>query len=65
MIVADTGTPGSGKTYDAVKTIIDNLRRPRVVYTNIRGMDAPECIEMIKMLTGLSDCGIARLLHRS
>ncbi len=62
MIVADTGTPGSGKTYDAVKTIIDNLRKCRVVYTNIRGMDAPECIEMIKMLTGLSDCGIARHL---
>lgn len=63
MITGFTGTPGSGKTYDAVQKILDNLRKLRVVYTNIRGMDSPECIEMIKMVTGLSDCGLARYLN--
>lgn len=63
MITAFTGTPGSGKSYDAVCKILDNLRKGRVVYTNIRGMDSPECLEMIKMVTGLSDYGLAKHLR--
>ena len=63
MIIAFTGTPGSGKTYDAVRKIIENLKTGRVVYTNIDGMDAPECLEIIKSVTGLSDHGIACKLH--
>lgn len=63
MITAFTGTPGSGKTYDAVAKIVDNLRIGRVVWTNIRGMNEPKCLEMIKLLTGLSDRGIACLLN--
>jgi zona occludens toxin (predicted ATPase) len=59
MITAFTGTPGSGKSYDAVRKIIDNLRQGRVVYTNIRGMDSPECFEMIKLVARLSDYGLA------
>lgn len=59
MITAFTGTPGSGKSYDAARKIIDNLRRGRVVYTNIRGMDSPECLEMIKLVADLSDYGLA------
>lgn len=59
MIVAFTGTPGSGKTYDAARKVVDNLRLGRVVYTNIEGMDAPECLEMTKMVAGLSDFGLA------
>ncbi|MCI5219520.1 MAG: hypothetical protein D3914_10110 [Candidatus Electrothrix sp. LOE2] len=63
MIIAFTGTPGSGKTYDAVRKIIENLKMGRVVFTNIEGMDSPECLEMIKMVTGLSDHGIACKLY--
>jgi zona occludens toxin len=59
MIIAFTGTPGSGKTYDAVRKIVENLRLGRVVYTNVEGMDAPECFEMLKAVTGLSDYGLA------
>lgn len=59
MIIAFTGTPGSGKSYDAARKIIDNLRLGRVVYTNIRGMDSPECFEVIKAVTGLADFGLA------
>jgi zona occludens toxin len=59
MFIGYTGTPGAGKTYEAVRKIIDNLRMGRVVFTNIDGMNAPECLEMIKCVTGLNDCGLA------
>ena len=59
MIIAFTGTPGSGKTYDAVRKIIENLKMGRIVFTNIDGMNTPECLEMIKMVTGLNDHGLA------
>ena len=35
MIVGFVGTPGSGKSYDAVKKILFNLKKGRHVYTNI------------------------------
>ncbi len=63
MITAFTGTPGSGKSYDAARKIIDNLRKGRVIYTNIRGMDSPECFEVIKLVAGLSDYGLAKHLR--
>lgn len=62
MIICFAGTPGSGKTYEAVKKVLDNLRQGRTVYTNIDGMDAPECLEMIKNVCGLSDFGLTRHL---
>jgi zona occludens toxin len=62
-IIAFTGTPGSGKSYDAVAKIIANLRMGRIVFTNIRGLDQPLCLEMIKMLTGLDDYSLSRQLH--
>lgn len=62
-IVAFTGTPGSGKSYDAVSKIIDNLRMGRMVFTNIRGLNEPQCLRMIQMLTGLSDCWLEHYLH--
>lgn len=62
MIIGFAGTPGSGKTYEAVKKIIDNLMTGRVVYTNIEGLDDGECKEMIKAITGLSDLAIVRQL---
>lgn len=55
MIICFSGTPGSGKTYEAVVKIIDNLRLGRVVYTNIDGFDDPACLEMIKTVTGFGD----------
>jgi zona occludens toxin (predicted ATPase) len=63
MITAFTGTPGSGKSYDAVRKILDNLRKGRVIYTNIRGMDSPECFEMIKLVARISDYGLAKHLR--
>lgn len=47
MIIIHEGVPGSGKSYDAVRKIIDALAAGRVVYTNIRGLDLRECREAI------------------
>lgn len=55
MIVFFVGTPGSGKTYEAVKKIVDNLRIGRTVCTNIDGMDDPQCREYMKSMLGLDD----------
>jgi zona occludens toxin (predicted ATPase) len=63
MIIGFAGTPGSGKTYEAVKKITDNLQWGRVVYTNIDGMSDPECLEMIKSYCGLSDLALVKQLH--
>jgi zona occludens toxin (predicted ATPase) len=63
MIIGFAGTPGSGKTYEAVKKITDNLQMGRVVYTNIDGMSDPECLEMIKSYCGLSDLALSKQLH--
>lgn len=62
MILCYEGTPGSGKSYDAVKKIIDNLKLGRVVYTNIDGMGDADCREFIKVLTGLDDFDLANKL---
>lgn len=63
MIIGFAGTPGSGKTYEAVKKIVDNLQLGRVVFTNIRGIDAPTCREMIKCRCGLSDLALTIQLN--
>ena len=63
MIIGFTGTPGSGKSYEAVKKILDNLCMGRVVYTNIDGIFDPECLEMIKAYCGLSDLALTRQLR--
>ncbi|MBU0484829.1 MAG: zonular occludens toxin domain-containing protein [Proteobacteria bacterium] len=63
MITFFTGTPGSGKTYEAVKKILDNLRNGRTVYTNIDGMDDPVCQETIKVYLGLDDHQFSKLFH--
>lgn len=55
MIVFFVGTPGSGKSYEAVKKIIDNLKLGRTVCTNIDGMDLPESQEYIKSLLDMDD----------
>lgn len=55
MIVFFVGTPGSGKTYEAVKKIVDNLRAGRTVCTNIDGMDDKRNQEYIKALIDMDD----------
>jgi zona occludens toxin (predicted ATPase) len=62
MIIGFVGNPGSGKTYDAVRKILDNLRLGRIVYTNIDGLEIPECQESIKALCGISDYALQRQL---
>jgi len=63
MIIGFAGTPGSGKTYEAVKKILDNLKMGRVVFTNIDGIFDPECQETIKGVCGLSDLALVRQLR--
>ncbi len=63
MIIGFAGTPGSGKTYEAVSKILDNLQWGRVVFTNIDGMSDPQCLEMIKIYCGLSDLALMKQLH--
>lgn len=58
MIIGFTGTPGSGKTYEAVKKILDNLSMGRIVYTNIDGIENPICREMIKNYCNISDLAL-------
>ena len=62
MIIGYVGTPGSGKTYEAVKTILSNLKKGTIVYTNIEGLEKPICREMIKNVCGLSDLAMERQL---
>ncbi|MGL1932715.1 MAG: zonular occludens toxin domain-containing protein [Desulfotalea sp.] len=57
-IIGYHGTPGSGKTYEAVKVILDNLQTGRIVYTNIDGFSDPLCKEAIKSVCNISDLAI-------
>lgn len=58
-----TGTPGSGKTYEAVDKIVDNLRKGKNVYTNIDGMQDPVCQENLRLITDLSETDFAKKFH--
>lgn len=55
MILFHEGWPGSGKTYDAVQKVIDNLKRGRKIYSNIEGFDDPKHREALKCMSGLDD----------
>ncbi|WP_321531746.1 zonular occludens toxin domain-containing protein [uncultured Desulfuromonas sp.] len=64
MIIIHEGVPGSGKTYDAIRKIIDALRAGRNVYTNIDGVDLPDCREYISGFLDVSrDLLQTRLVH--
>lgn len=64
MIIGYAGTPGSGKSYEAVKKILDNLKLGRRIYTNIDGLQNPKCREMIKAYTGMDDFQLqTQLIH--
>ena len=62
MIYAFVGTPGSGKSYDAVKKILDNVKKGTRVYTNIEGLDQDEQREFIKIYAGLDDAQLSERL---
>lgn len=55
MIICFEGTPGSGKSYEAIRKITDNLKLGRTIYTNIDGLDIQQNRESIKSFCGLSD----------
>jgi len=63
MIIIHEGVPGSGKSYDAVRKIIDALKRGRVVYTNIDGMDTDSCLEYISSYVGMTRGDLSDLLR--
>lgn len=66
MIIFYEGTPGSGKSYDAVRKILDNLRLGRTVYTNLDGLEVDKCREHIKTYCDLDDYELGRrLIHMS
>ena len=66
MIICFEGTPGSGKSYEAIKKIIDNIKLGRIVYTNIDGLDDRVCREHIKSFAGLTDYELeTRLIYLS
>lgn len=55
MITLYQGGLGSGKTYDAVRRIIDNIKLGRRILTNIDGFDNPINNEVIKHQFEISD----------
>lgn len=63
MIIGFVGTPGSGKSYEAVKKLLDNLRLGRVIYTNIEGLDEDIYREYIKLYCCLDDYQLGRQLR--
>lgn len=63
MIIIHEGIPGSGKSYDAVKKISDNLRFGRCVYTNIEGLDDDRHKEALKFVSGCDDFQFNKLFH--
>lgn len=63
MIVFNVGTPGSGKSYDAILKIIANLRRGRMVCTNIDGMDSQECQQYLRDYLKMDDFDFHRLFR--
>lgn len=57
------GVPGSGKTYDVIRKLLSNLKKGRKIYTNVDGLDKPECLEAIKTYTGYDDYQLSELLN--
>lgn len=68
MITAFVGTPGSGKTYDAVEKIIANMRKIegkeiRHIYTNIEGMDEQACQHYLRDYVEYDDYDFRKYFH--
>lgn len=54
MIIIHEGIPGAGKSYDAVRKILDALKIGRIVHTNIDGLNQDKCLEYIATWCDLS-----------
>lgn len=54
MILIHEGVPGSGKSYDALRKIIDALKAGRTVYTNIDGANVETCREAVAAMVGVT-----------
>lgn len=63
MYIIHEGVPGSGKSYDAVKRMLDVLKGKRVVYTNIDGVFNQRSLEAIAAYTGLDYSEVRQLLR--
>lgn len=63
MIYAFVGTPGSGKSYEAVLKVLETIKLGRKVYTNIEGLDDPVCKEFIKMYCNITDFQLETCLN--
>jgi zona occludens toxin (predicted ATPase) len=64
MIIIHEGVPGSGKSYDGVRKILDALRAGRVVYSNIDGLQSDVCQEYISQKLGITrDALTSQLVH--
>lgn len=62
-ITAFVGTPGSGKTYEAVFSILQNLKTGRHVFTNIDGMESSTCRRFCALYCGVHETFIDTHLH--
>ena len=55
MISCYEGLPGAGKSYDAMRKLLDNLAQGRRILTNISGPDQEAKQEIIKHFLNLDD----------
>ncbi len=55
MITGFVGVPGSGKSYEAVKKVLETIKLGRKVYTNIEGLEKPECKIAIQGYCNVTD----------
>lgn len=62
MITFFVGLPGSGKSYEAILRVVDNLRSRRVVCTNIEGLETEECQDYLRNLLDMSEYEFRRYL---
>jgi len=62
MISCYEGLPGAGKTYDAMRKLLDNLAQGRRILTNISGPGQEEKQEIIKHFLNLDDSQLKKNL---
>jgi len=62
MIMCYEGLPGAGKTYDAMRKLLDNLSKGRRILTNIDGPQKEDKREIIRHFLDFTDSKIKALL---
>lgn len=63
MILCFQGTPGSGKSFDVVSKILDNLKKGRIVYTNVEGFEDADCRMYQQNILGMDDYEFSQKCH--